>query len=200
MWRNFSTWQSVIWKIFSTWQIFSPQPPVVMRVTNIRYGHIWNTVLNSKTACRSWSKKSLANSFGNKTNNFSLYSNISFPSVSAFSIFLLTFHTHLTIMGRWQNNGLAICSPLIHIQVICSHNVNCTRPPPPPACCASSLTLGKAIRSFTHLRLYEMKHYSSTLMCCYLVFEAWSPQKTQWSQQRLQCWEFVTLDIVMLGV
>ena len=37
MWRNFSTWQSVIWKIFSTWQIFSPQPPVVMRVTNIRY-------------------------------------------------------------------------------------------------------------------------------------------------------------------
>ena len=37
MWRNFSTWQFVIWKIFSTWQIFSPQPPVVMRVTNIRY-------------------------------------------------------------------------------------------------------------------------------------------------------------------
>ena len=114
--------------------------------------------------------------------------------------FLTSFHTHLTIMGRWQNNGLAICSPLIHIQVICSHNVNCTHPPPPPACYASSLTLGKAIRSFTHLRLYEMKHYGSTLMCCYLVFEAWSPQKTQWSQQRLQCWEFVTLDIVMLGV
>ena len=125
-------------------------------------------VLNSKTR----KKLCLTNSFGNKINNSSLSSNIFFLTVSALSIFLFTFHTHLTIMGRWQNNGLAICSPLIHIQVICSHNVNCTHPPPPPACYASSLTLGKAIRSFTHLRLYEMKHYSSTLMCCYLVFEA----------------------------
>ena len=33
----FCTWQSVMWRNFSTWQIFSPQPAVVMVVTNIRY-------------------------------------------------------------------------------------------------------------------------------------------------------------------
>ena len=37
MWRNFSTWQSVIWKNFSTWQKFSPQTLLVVFVTNIRY-------------------------------------------------------------------------------------------------------------------------------------------------------------------
>ena len=34
---TFSTWQSVIWKNFSTWQIFSPQAPLVVLVTNMRY-------------------------------------------------------------------------------------------------------------------------------------------------------------------
>ena len=40
MWRNFSTLQSVIWKNFSSWQIFSPQAPLVVLVTNIRYDHM----------------------------------------------------------------------------------------------------------------------------------------------------------------
>ena len=41
MWRNFSTWQSVIWKHFFTWRIFSPQALLVVLVTNIRYDYDW---------------------------------------------------------------------------------------------------------------------------------------------------------------
>ena len=45
MWRNFSTWQSVIWKNFSPRQICSPQAPLVVLVTNIRYGNMGHKVI-----------------------------------------------------------------------------------------------------------------------------------------------------------
>ena len=48
MWKHFFNWQFVMWRIsphlslpsgenFSTWQIFSPQAPLVVPVTNMRY-------------------------------------------------------------------------------------------------------------------------------------------------------------------